>query len=202
MGKSETEQRILKAAREEFLSKGYDGTRMRSIADRAEINKGLLHYYFKTKDTLLIEVFHETFEELFISLGPALSSKDDLFTKIRSFVSVYTDFMIRHPELPGFIIGEMKRDPQAHIARMKKAGAAPPLQGFAQQVLEARKQGIIRAEIEPSGLILNMICMILFPVVAKPMVQFMHDLNDTQHKQLLQKRKEEISEFIIHAIQA
>ncbi len=62
MGKSETEDRILKAARCEFLSKGYEGTRMRSIAERADINKGLLHYYFKTKDALLVHVFQETFQ--------------------------------------------------------------------------------------------------------------------------------------------
>lgn len=175
---------------------------MRSIAERAEINKGLLHYYFKTKDALLVEVFHETFGELFTALGVAFNADSDLFIKIESTITVYTDFMMRHPELPGFIIHEMSRDSASHVGRMKKAGVTPPVQGFFQSVIQAREAGLIKADVDPGQLILNMISMVLFPVMAKPMVKYMNDLNETSYKELLEVRKKEVSKFIIEAIKA
>ena len=59
-----TEQKILEAAQEVFHEKGYDGARMQEIADKASINKGLLHYYFKTKDSLFEAIFSIAFRQM------------------------------------------------------------------------------------------------------------------------------------------
>lgn len=55
--------RILEAARAEFAEKGFDGARVESIAQRAEVNKALIYYYFKSKDELLEELLHNFLEE-------------------------------------------------------------------------------------------------------------------------------------------
>jgi len=47
--KPSTEELILEAAQAVFLEKGLAGARMQEIADRAGINKALLHYYFRSK---------------------------------------------------------------------------------------------------------------------------------------------------------
>ena len=44
--------RILVAAEEEFVLHGFKGTSMQSIADRAELPKANIHYYFKNKTNL------------------------------------------------------------------------------------------------------------------------------------------------------
>ena len=54
-----TRQRILEAARQEFAAKGYDGARVDAIAQRAEVNKALLYYYFKSKEGLLQELLEQ-----------------------------------------------------------------------------------------------------------------------------------------------
>ena len=56
-----TEEKILKAAIDVFLEKGYDGARMKDIADRAKINKALLHYYFRSKENLFVTAFEQQF---------------------------------------------------------------------------------------------------------------------------------------------
>ena len=60
-----TEQKILDAAKEVFQHKGLTGARMQEIADKAGINKALLHYYYRTKDKLFEKVFEYAFS-LFI----------------------------------------------------------------------------------------------------------------------------------------
>ncbi len=47
-----TRRRILDAARREFGIKGFDGARVEAIARRARVNKGLIFYYFQSKDEL------------------------------------------------------------------------------------------------------------------------------------------------------
>lgn len=49
---------ILRAASLEFCAAGFAGARMASIADRAGVNKALLHYYFKNKQNLYLEVLN------------------------------------------------------------------------------------------------------------------------------------------------
>jgi AcrR family transcriptional regulator len=53
----QTEDKIFEAATLVFEEKGMAGARMQNIADRAGINKALLHYYFRTKDHLFDAVF-------------------------------------------------------------------------------------------------------------------------------------------------
>ncbi|MBK5194267.1 MAG: helix-turn-helix transcriptional regulator, partial [Flavobacteriaceae bacterium] len=42
--KDSTEDKILEAAKNVFVTKGMEGARMQEIADEAGINKALLHY--------------------------------------------------------------------------------------------------------------------------------------------------------------
>ena len=59
-----TARRIKEAARDVFLAKGYDGATMKAIADRSQVNKALLHYYYRGKNNLFLLVFEEEFKRL------------------------------------------------------------------------------------------------------------------------------------------
>ncbi|MEG0689301.1 MAG: helix-turn-helix domain-containing protein, partial [Hungatella sp.] len=51
-----TEERILEAALDVIEEKTISGTRMRLIADRAELFQSNIHYYYKSKQDLLLAV--------------------------------------------------------------------------------------------------------------------------------------------------
>ncbi|MFE4329970.1 TetR/AcrR family transcriptional regulator [Streptomyces sp. NPDC056831] len=51
-----TRRRLLEAARDLFAERGYEGTTVRSIAERAGVNQALLFRYFGSKQGLLTEV--------------------------------------------------------------------------------------------------------------------------------------------------
>ncbi len=53
----DVKNRILSAAEELFALKGYDGTGIAQIADKSEITKSLLYYYFDSKEQILQELF-------------------------------------------------------------------------------------------------------------------------------------------------
>ncbi|NJN24679.1 MAG: TetR family transcriptional regulator [Cyclobacteriaceae bacterium] len=46
------------------MRKGMYGARMQEIADEANINKAMLHYYFRSKDQLFEAIFRDVFSQL------------------------------------------------------------------------------------------------------------------------------------------
>jgi TetR/AcrR family transcriptional regulator len=114
MGKmkdNETRQRIVEAAMALFREKGMDGMSMRELADAAGVNKGLLHYYFKTKEVLFREVFGHQVEMLYREVGSLLETPGPLRDKVPVLVDGYFRMLERVPGLPAFVLFEMQRDP-------------------------------------------------------------------------------------------
>ncbi len=64
IGESEkllSRERILSAAKREFAERGYQGSRLGSIARKAGVNQALIHYYFDSKERLYQEVLLRLF---------------------------------------------------------------------------------------------------------------------------------------------
>jgi AcrR family transcriptional regulator len=60
----ETRQKILDAARDTILERGYGGTSTRAVAELAGVPLSLVHYHFGDKRTLLVEVLEHQNAEL------------------------------------------------------------------------------------------------------------------------------------------
>lgn len=83
-------QRILRAAKKEFAAQGFSGARMSGIAKRAAVNKALIHYYFKDKETLYLEVLTQIFRGNDASTFlPEYIGKWDLTASQKLYVIIY-----------------------------------------------------------------------------------------------------------------
>ena len=60
----DTRERILDVAEYEFMSYGYEGTSMRMITSKAEVNLAAINYHFGSKEGLLREVFRRRLDWL------------------------------------------------------------------------------------------------------------------------------------------
>ncbi len=72
--KEERRQNLVDAARELFLSRGYDGTTIDDIVTRADLAKVTFYAYFKSKEEMALEVKRQASEE-------ALEYLDDLLNR-------------------------------------------------------------------------------------------------------------------------
>ena len=59
-----TRERIMKAAERLFAESGYDGTSVRAIVARANVNQAAINYHFEGKEGLYREVLREAFRGL------------------------------------------------------------------------------------------------------------------------------------------
>jgi len=89
--KQETEERILKAARDIFLSEGYAKTTIAKIAEKAGIGVGTFYNYFSTKSQLFLCIFFAQPKELDYTVDSLFNDTPDtdVVETIINFVKVY-----------------------------------------------------------------------------------------------------------------
>jgi len=197
--KKPTEEKILESAQEIFHLKGFAGARMQEIADKAEINKGLLHYYYKSKDKLFESVFNIALKQMLGKLDTTLNEEVDLFTKIENLVDGYITVLSKNTFVPNFVFQEINRNPDFFTEQFKKFNSLEGIRKFENQIKEETAKGRI-IEIDPKQLIINIISMSIFPFMAKPMAMGILDLTEKDYKKIIEKRKKEVAEFTINAI--
>lgn len=193
-----TEEQILEAAKSIFQERGFAGARMQEIADQADINKSMLHYYFRSKDKLFQKVFQDSLLQFFPKIFKVLNSDLGLVPKIEKLVETYYDMFQRYPHLPRFIIHEMNQHPNRFKDFIKNIDLEIPAK-FGKQIQAEIEAGQMR-NIDPQEFIINTIGLCVFPVIARPMVETVFKMNDEQYQQFLEKRKKDLPKFIFNAV--
>lgn len=92
----ETRDKILDAARELFINKGYDGVSMRQVADRIEYSATAIYEYFDDKDAL----FHELCQQDFARLAAVFQNHSmaaDPIQRLKQIGQTYIDFGLNYP---------------------------------------------------------------------------------------------------------
>jgi len=82
----ESRAAILQAAAEEFAAHGIAGARTDAIARQARVNKALLYYYFKDKETLYGAVLDDAFSGMKSKVFQVLDSELPPRKKIMAYV--------------------------------------------------------------------------------------------------------------------
>jgi TetR/AcrR family transcriptional regulator len=109
---------ILDAAEIEFAANGFAATRTESIAARANVVKGLIFHYFKSKEGLyeavLVRAYQPLSEALDKSLDKNLNATDALLTFVERLLAA----MREHPLSPVIFILESIQGGGEHVRRL------------------------------------------------------------------------------------
>lgn len=194
-----TEEQIILAAKKVFIQKGLAGARMQDIADQAGINKAMLHYYYRSKEKLFEIVFHEALDKLLNRLSNVIGTEQSIEVKIKGIVNGYIDGLTENPHLPLFVLNELNQSPERLINTFKSRRTFPAIQQFLAEIAAAGEKGTIK-KINPVQLLLNLLSMCVFPFVARPLVQAVTNLNDTQYRALIEERRQVVTNFILDAL--
>jgi AcrR family transcriptional regulator len=94
--KSETRDKILDAARELFVTEGYDGVSMRRVAEKIEYSPTAIYVHFADKN----ELFHELCKQDFARLSEVFQSSAmpvEPVERLKQIGRTYIDFGMRYP---------------------------------------------------------------------------------------------------------
>src|SRR2546427_8071205 len=96
----ESRAAILQAAAQEFAEHGIAGARTDAIARQAKVNKALLYYYFKDKETLYGAVLDHAFSGLKSTVFQVLDGGQSTRVKFLTYVVAYFDFVAANTAYP------------------------------------------------------------------------------------------------------
>jgi AcrR family transcriptional regulator len=193
-----TEEKIKRAAHIVFTLKGYSGARTRDIADEAGINLALLNYYFRSKEKLFQIVMMETVTQFIAGIKSVLMEKEtSLKEKTQIIASNYIDMLTKNPDLPVFMLSEMRAHPDKIGERFGIKGA------FGKSVyIKQLKDAAKKNNISPLHYFINTMAMIIFPFIARPMLKGVTGIGDNEYDKMMQERKGLIATWLESMLKA
>jgi len=198
---SESERAIFDAALRVFACEGRRGARMQEIADAAGINKAMLHYYFRDKETLYEEVFAFTMRRFMASFGSSLKEAPTFEQTLRAFIDGYVDFVRSNEDAMRLMVNENLRGGSLlgrHLREATKAGDAPPTI-LVETIASAAEAGEIRP-VDPDHTVISVISTCLFFFVARPTVEIMHPAAGEDWNAFVEARKDHLFDLIYHGL--
>ena len=102
-------ERILESAMDEFVAYGFDGARTQRIADKAKVNKALLHYYFSNKETIYEEALSKVFGLIIDKLNAISDEPVDIEDKMGQIIDVYISVFTQYSGYFRFVLLEVLR---------------------------------------------------------------------------------------------
>ncbi|AOZ93665.1 TetR/AcrR family transcriptional regulator [Paenibacillus crassostreae] len=152
-----TRKKILEAARGEFFSKGYTGTRIESIATRANVKKQLLYHYFKGKE----EIFEAVMENLYSQHLPiSLKTPTNPVLLAEHRLEVNIEYRMDFLKFTAWQALEDQPD-NPHRNTIRKQ----VLQSYVEDLSSKQEFGLVPEDLDPALLTLAITSLTTYPLV-------------------------------------
>ena len=197
----ESRAAILAAAAQEFAEHGIAGARTDTIAQEARVNKALLYYYFKDKETLYGAVLDDAFSGLKKTVFQVLDSDLPPREKILAYAGAYFDFIAANQLYPRLMQREMMRAREGQSPHIEKV-IKNYIQPIFLRVSEVLRQGIAEGQfraINPAHFVQSIVAMIVFYFSSAPMMQKIVGFNPLTPERVAERRAS-VLDFISAAL--
>lgn len=152
-------QEILEAAEEVFQAKGFAAATMEEVANAAEVSKGTLYLYFRSKDALLGEILGTYVSDAGERMRQCLIQARSGFDALGRLAREMYRFATAHPEQ--FCLGMgwlMPGSPDVSSAAFEiyRRGVRTLFQRHVQAIERGQQDGSVRTDLEPRRLALQL----------------------------------------------
>ncbi len=192
---------ILDAASAEFASQGIAGARIDAIAKAAGVNKALLYYYFRDKESLYGAALQHTFRGLLEELVRILDTDRAPRYKILAYALTHFNYVTRHPHYRRLVQHEMMRagaGKTRHFSKLVRTFFRPLL----KRVTEVLESGIATGEfrrVDALHFVHSMIAVVVFYFTAAPVLREIGNF-DPFSREALDRRRRAMLDFIAGAL--
>lgn len=188
-----TYELIINTAKQLFFKEGKFNATTQEIADAAGVNRTLINYYFRSRNTLFELILKEAKEEEIKKQEIIVLSDLPVREKLELFMDHFFEMAKEYPYMEIYIVTQMNQTGMLsfkdndHIKRM--------LDKFYVALQVEMASGNIE-KMEPIQFILNFISMLSFPVCMRPLIQESMELSNEEYEKILSDRKQVILKSI------
>jgi len=191
---------ILQAAVREFAREGVAGARTDAIARSAGVNKALLYYYFKDKESLYQAVLDEVFSGLRSTIHAALAQKLPPRNRLIAYVRAHFDYIASNPLYPRIVQAEFLRAGRdsSRIKHIAEDYFRPVFSQISSLLKEGIESGAFRP-VNPAHFIPSMVSVIAFFFNTAPVMKVITGL-DPMSEEHMAERRTAVVDFISAAL--
>lgn len=180
-----TAEKILQAAQNVFLAKGFDGSSINEIASKAKINKSLIYHHFLNKAELWKAVKKDLLQKHIRQESLSVDFPMDSFKDfLRSFVTLRFKFYDENPAIVRLISWQRLESKQGDIEGVQDT----KFNSVIPQIKEFQRRGEIRTDLDPE--MVNYLILRTASMAFMERPQFLED----------QKLKEKFLELVIEGL--
>jgi AcrR family transcriptional regulator len=145
-------RRIIEAMRTSVATRGAAGSTFDHVAREAGVSRGLLHYYFGSKERLLVEVVRHDCEERIAAMDARIEQARDVEEIVAALVRGLEDFIEGEPGSPAVIYELLSAsrhsdDIRAELAELYRRWRAD----LAQALRDKQREGVVKLEADPEA---------------------------------------------------
>lgn len=182
-----TRARVLDAAEELFGRKGFDGVRLREIAERAGATVPLLCHHFKDKETLYAATIDRALER-FVALGwEVLRHNGPMKEKLTVLIEGLIELLAADPMKTAILHREIA-DGGERGRPIAERLLLPIKSASIEEIRAGQERGEIRADVDPELLMLHIVSAAIYPSVTAPIVRVVWGA-DPLSGEFLERRK-------------
>lgn len=165
------EQRIIDAACELFVQKGFVETSMSDIAARVGVNRPAINYYFRTKERLFQAVLGSIVSSFVPRVVGTVAQQDrPVRERISSIVDIYFNVFLKRPFLPLFMLRELNRDFSLIANTAISLGMRDNLLRIKESIEEEMQRGQLR-KVPMRVALGTFISLLVMPFATRPLVE-------------------------------
>ena len=145
----QTQRRILRAARNEFMRHGYSGARIERISRAARSSDRMIYYYFESKESLYLQVLESVYAELGDAESALALDPNRPVEALDQLIAFTWRYYLEHPEFVALLSNEnLMRG--AHITKSVKVKllSRPVIEILGTILAEGERQGVFRRGLE------------------------------------------------------
>jgi len=185
------ETRIIEAAGQLFVQKGFEETSMSDIAAAVGINRTALHYYFRTKDKMFQAVFGDIVQEFLPQMQIIFMEDTPLIEKVERVLDTYFVIFRDNPYLPKFILSEVQRDVDHLLSVGRKLHIDHYLRAIEQVLLNEMDEGRLKRVPIPFILV-TFFSQLTFPFLAKNLIISLFYNTEEEYREFLEQWKKQV----------
>lgn len=202
MPTTELEQRIMQAAEQLFLEKGFAQTSTTDIARESGCTQALVHYYYRTKDKLFSTIFNRKLEQL-LNAAQSCEYDGDFTAYMRHLLDIYFTMITANRRLPAFIINELVLNKERRNFIREQV-----ILNTQRQAMYYKLDSIVKAEvakgtirpIETIDLLLDAVSLVVMTFMILPIYTDLLQCSPAMTETYLQSRKEEIVQLLFRGL--
>ncbi|AMF93455.1 TetR/AcrR family transcriptional regulator [Vibrio fluvialis] len=166
---------LLQHAKELFTVMDYDKVSTRLIAQKAQVDIGMIRYYFGSKGGLFETMLRETLAPMKEQIDHLLA--DSNHQNLTEVMRTYYREMIKVPHFPRLIMQVMQMPPselQRQLIEKVILDVTKPVQDMMFQKLIQR--GVVRPDVDPQLCRVSYISLMVFPFIAPRALLAVHGI--------------------------